>query len=37
MTLQQCRYLVEIARHTSLSQAAAFLGALQEVVRKLEG
>ena len=37
MTLQQCRYLVEIARHTSLSQAAAFLGALQEVVWKLEG
>lgn len=37
MTLQQCRYLAEIARHTSLSQAAAFLDALQEVVRKLEG
>lgn len=37
MTLQQCRYLVEIARHTSLSQATAFLDALQEVVRKLEG
>lgn len=37
MTLLQCRYLAEIARHTSLSQAAAFLGALQEVVRKLEG
>lgn len=37
MTLLQCRYLVEIVRRTSLSQAAAFLGALQEVVRKLEG
>ena len=37
MTLQQCRYLVEIARHTSLSQTAVFLDALQEVVRKLEG
>lgn len=37
MTLPQCRYLVEIALHTSLSQAAVFLDALQEVVRKLEG
>lgn len=37
MTLQQCHYLVEIARHTSLSRAAAFWDVLQEVVRKLEG